>query len=58
MDNELEGRKNESIDCTPSDLKEEIPFIPEVDKKYNMSQIHPVSYKVGMKVVSQVKNKE
>ena len=35
MNNELKGQENESMVNTSSDLKENVPLIPEVVKKYN-----------------------
>ena len=30
------------MDHTPSDFKDNIPFIPQLEEKQNMSKVHPI----------------
>ena len=46
MNKQFTIQDNESMEHTPSDLKEFIPFIPELSKKNSMSKVHPISDKI------------
>ena len=46
MKKQLTIQDNESMEHTPSEIKENTPFIPELDKKNSMSQVHPIYHKI------------
>ena len=51
MNKQLTIQENESMEHTPSEIKENTPFIPELVKKNSMSKVHPISHKIDEYVV-------